>query len=79
MFRKALSSAKSIVVAGGGPAGVETAGELGEYLNGQAGWFHSGMSKPKVQITVVTAGPKSCQHSGQPLRNKLRDISPKSV
>ncbi|KAJ9497996.1 hypothetical protein H2202_006599 [Exophiala xenobiotica] len=56
MFREALPSAKSIVVVGGGPAGVEIAGELGEYLNGQAGWFHSGMSKPKVQITVVTAG-----------------------
>ncbi|KAK5455258.1 hypothetical protein LTS15_005978 [Exophiala xenobiotica] len=58
MFRKALPSAKSIVVVGGGPAGVETAGELGEYLNGRAGWFHSGMSNPKVQITVVTAGPQ---------------------
>ena len=57
-FRKALSSAKSTVIVGGGPAGVETAGELGEYLNGRAGWFRSGMANPKVQITVVTAGPQ---------------------
>ncbi|KIW52190.1 hypothetical protein PV05_07851 [Exophiala xenobiotica] len=57
-FRKALSSAKSIVISGGGPAGVETAGELGEYLNGRAGWFRSGLANPRVQITVVTAGPQ---------------------
>lgn len=57
-FRKALSSAKSIVISGGGPAGVETAGELGEYLNGRAGWFRSGLTNPRVQITVVTAGPQ---------------------
>lgn len=43
-FRGALESAKSIVVAGGGPAGIETAAELGEYLHGRA------------KITVVTAG-----------------------
>ena len=57
-FRQALSNVKSIVIAGGGPAGVETAGELGEYLNGRAGWFSSKPSNPKVSITVVTAGPQ---------------------
>lgn len=46
-FRKKLSIAKSIVVTGGGPTGVETAGELGQYLNGVSG-------KPKVPITIVT-------------------------
>jgi NADH dehydrogenase FAD-containing subunit len=55
-FRKALPTAKSIVVVGGGPAGVETAGELGEYLNGRAGWFSSKLANPKVPITVVAAG-----------------------
>jgi NADH dehydrogenase FAD-containing subunit len=55
-FRKALPNAKSIVIAGGGPAGIETAGELGEYLNGKAGMFTSKLSDPKVAITVVTAG-----------------------
>ncbi|RDL40982.1 Uncharacterized protein BP5553_00961 [Venustampulla echinocandica] len=55
-FRKALPTAKSIVIAGGGPAGIETAGELGEFLNGRAGWFSSKIANPKVPITVVTAG-----------------------
>jgi NADH dehydrogenase FAD-containing subunit len=54
-FRQALPNAKSIVIAGGGPAGIETAGELGEYLNGRAGWFSSELLNPKVSITVVTS------------------------
>ena len=54
--RKVLSSIKSVVIAGGGPAGIETAGELGEYLNGRAGWFSSSLANPKVAITVVNSG-----------------------
>ena len=54
-FRQALPSAKKIVLVGGGPTGIETAGELGEYLNGRAGWFRSKLVRPKVDITVVTA------------------------
>jgi len=57
-FRKALPTAKSIVIAGGGPAGIETAGELGEFLNGRAGWFSPKLENPKVPITVVCADPK---------------------
>jgi NADH dehydrogenase FAD-containing subunit len=57
-FREALPSAKTIVVAGGGPAGVETAGELGEYLNGKAGWFTSRLANPKVTIKLVTKGDR---------------------
>jgi NADH dehydrogenase FAD-containing subunit len=57
-FRAALPGAKSILISGGGPAGVETAGELGEYLNGRAGWFCSKLENPQVPITVVTAGPQ---------------------
>jgi NADH dehydrogenase FAD-containing subunit len=57
-FRKALPTAKSIVIAGGGPAGIETAGELGEFLNGRAGWFRSKSANPKVPITVVSANSK---------------------
>lgn len=57
-FRTALSTAKHIVIAGGGPAGIETAGELGEYLNGRAGFFDSRLSDPNVAITVVTRGGK---------------------
>jgi apoptosis-inducing factor 2 len=54
-FRRALPTAKNIVIAGGGPAGVETAGELGEFLNGRAWWFSSKLENPKVPITLVTA------------------------
>ncbi|KAB5559912.1 hypothetical protein GE09DRAFT_1030576 [Coniochaeta sp. 2T2.1] len=57
-FRAALPSAKSIIIAGGGPTGIETAGELGEYLNGRAGYFTTKLANPKVAITVVTAAPK---------------------
>ncbi|KAJ5337638.1 hypothetical protein N7452_004366 [Penicillium brevicompactum] len=55
-FREALPGAKHIVIAGGGPTAIETAGELGEYLNGRAGWFTSKLEKPRVNITVVTSG-----------------------
>ncbi|MCJ1379349.1 hypothetical protein MMC17_002450 [Xylographa soralifera] len=57
-FREALPTAKSIVIAGGGPAGIETAGELGEFLNGRAGWFSSKLADPKVSITVINADSK---------------------
>ncbi len=57
-FRKALPTAKNIVIVGGGPAGVETAGELGEHLNGRAGWFSSKLANPKVPITVITSDSK---------------------
>ena len=55
-FRQALSTTKSILIAGGGAAGIETAGELGECLNGRAGWFSSRLPNPKVKITVIGAG-----------------------
>ncbi|KAL9044769.1 MAG: hypothetical protein Q9214_002116 [Letrouitia sp. 1 TL-2023] len=57
-FRKALPTAKRIVIAGAGPVGIETAGELGEYLNGRAGRFSSTLENPNVAITVVSAGSK---------------------
>ena len=57
-FRNALPTAKSIVIGGGGPAGIETAAELGEHLNGRAGWFSSKIADPKVAITVVNADSK---------------------
>lgn len=50
-----LKTAKSVFVGGGGPVGVETAGEIGEALNGSPGWFASGPPKnQKVVITVST-------------------------
>ncbi|KAI0467512.1 FAD/NAD(P)-binding domain-containing protein [Xylaria cf. heliscus] len=57
-FRKTLPQAKHIVVAGGGASGVEVAGELGEYLNGRAGWLSSALSDPKVRITLLSGSPR---------------------
>jgi apoptosis-inducing factor 2 len=57
-FREALPSAKSIVICGGGPAGVETAAEISEYFNGRAGYLSSKLANPKVSVTIVTAGDK---------------------
>lgn len=56
-LRGRLDTVKNIFIAGGGPAGVETAGELGEHLNGHAGYFHSKLQNPKVPVTVITSGP----------------------
>ncbi|KAI4235014.1 MAG: hypothetical protein L6R40_006560 [Gallowayella cf. fulva] len=39
IFRKALLTVKTIVIAGAGPAGVETAAELGEWLNSHSSWY----------------------------------------
>lgn len=54
-LRQALPLAKHIVIAGGGPAGVEIAGELGEYLNGSPSWFGRALTDAKVKITLVTS------------------------
>ncbi|KAI0429977.1 FAD/NAD(P)-binding domain-containing protein [Xylaria sp. FL1042] len=57
-FREALPKAKHIAVAGGGASGVEVAGELGEHLNGRAGWLNSTLANPKVQITLLSGGSR---------------------
>lgn len=56
--RDQVSRARKIVIAGGGPAGVETAGELGEMLNGSAGWFSSWPSHINTEITLITNSSK---------------------
>lgn len=53
-----LKTAESIIVAGGGPAGVEVAGEIGEYLNGSAGWFQKQPSKIKAKVTLYSGADK---------------------
>lgn len=53
-----IQKAKSIVISGGGPASVETAGELGEALNGGARWFSSWPAETKVKITLITSASK---------------------
>ena len=55
-FRQALAHASRIVIAGGGPTAIETAGELGEHLNGRPSILSDRASKkPKVRITVLSA------------------------
>lgn len=54
-FRKALPTAKSITICGGGPTSIETAGEIGEHLNGRAWWFQSKLNNPAVPITLYTS------------------------
>jgi NADH dehydrogenase FAD-containing subunit len=49
-----VNSAKSIVIAGGGPTAIEFAGEVGEHRNGKPGWFSK--AEPKANITLITAG-----------------------
>ncbi|KAJ8119013.1 hypothetical protein OPT61_g114 [Boeremia exigua] len=48
-----VSTAKDIVIVGGGPTAVEFAGEVAEHRNGKPGWF-SGVSKT-ANITLITA------------------------
>lgn len=73
-FRAALPAAKHIVVAGGGPSGVETAGELGEHLNGRAGFFSSRLADPRVSITLVTADSKLLPHLRPSLAAKAETL-----
>ncbi|KAF2167538.1 hypothetical protein M409DRAFT_36572 [Zasmidium cellare ATCC 36951] len=49
-FRLALPKAKTMVIAGGGPAGVETAAELAEHLDTTR--------STKPQITLITSGER---------------------
>ncbi|KAH6625606.1 hypothetical protein C7974DRAFT_396384 [Boeremia exigua] len=49
-----VSTAKDIVIVGGGPTAVEFAGEVAEHKNGKPGWFSS-ISKT-ANITLITAG-----------------------
>jgi len=57
-LRRKLKNARTIIVGGGGPAGVEVAGEIGEMLNGAAGWFAKRPSNPKAEITLIAGGKK---------------------
>lgn len=59
-FHSQLKSAKTIVVAGAGPVGVETTGEIAEFLNGKPGFFTpaSGPKNPRAEVTLITADKK---------------------
>lgn len=53
-----IKLAKSIVIAGGGPSGIETAAEIAQHLNGTPGWFQKKPAHPKAQITLLTSSDK---------------------
>ncbi|KAF2800725.1 FAD/NAD(P)-binding domain-containing protein [Melanomma pulvis-pyrius CBS 109.77] len=57
-FQKALSTAKHVVIGGGGPVGVETAGEIAEFLNGKPGFLSSGPKNPRGKVTLICADKK---------------------
>jgi NADH dehydrogenase FAD-containing subunit len=60
-----VKAAKSIVISGGGPSAVELAGEIGEYLNGAAGWFANRPSDPHTKITLIAGAEKMLPILGQ--------------
>jgi NADH dehydrogenase FAD-containing subunit len=74
VFHEAVPKAKSIVIGGGGPAGIETAGELGRFLNGKAWWFSSKLENPKCKITVVCADNKILPSLRQALATKAEAL-----
>lgn len=53
-----LNAASSVVISGGGPIGVESAGEIGEALNGNAGMLQARPANAKVKITLLAGGAK---------------------
>jgi len=57
-FQASLKNAKSVVIGGGGPVGVETAGEIAEILNGKPGFFASAPKNPKAKVTLVCGDKK---------------------
>jgi NADH dehydrogenase FAD-containing subunit len=57
-FQKALVNAKKVVIGGAGPVGVETAGEVSEFLNGKPGFLASGPKNPRAKVTLICAERK---------------------
>ena len=71
-----LKTAKDIIISGGGPTSVESAGEMGELLNGKPGWFST--PKRKVNITLITASdqllPALAPHIGKKAEGRLKRL-----
>ncbi|KAF2712126.1 FAD/NAD(P)-binding domain-containing protein [Pleomassaria siparia CBS 279.74] len=57
-FQKSLLTAKHVVVGGGGPVGVETAGEIAEALNGKPSFLSSKPKNPRCRVTLICADKK---------------------
>jgi NADH dehydrogenase FAD-containing subunit len=57
-FQTSLKKAKTIIIGGGGPVGVETAGEVAEIVNGRPGFMGAGPKNPKVDVQLICADRK---------------------
>lgn len=57
-FQAGLKTAKSVVIGGGGPVGVETAGEVAEILNGRPGFMSAGPKNPTAAVTLICGDKK---------------------
>ncbi|KAF2116927.1 hypothetical protein BDV96DRAFT_573098 [Lophiotrema nucula] len=57
-FQKVLPTAKTIIIGGAGPVGVEVGGEIAEFLNGKPGWFQSKPKNQKAKVIIVSAEKK---------------------
>ncbi|KAJ4329899.1 hypothetical protein N0V87_010470 [Didymella glomerata] len=57
-FQQGLKTAKTVVIGGGGPVGVETAGEVAEILNGRPGFMGAGPKNPPAAVTLICADKK---------------------
>lgn len=57
-FHKSLAKATTVVIGGAGPVGVETAGEIAEFLNGKPGFMASAPKNPKAKVTLISAESK---------------------
>lgn len=58
VFQQGLKTAKTVVIGGGGPVGVETAGEVSEILNGKPGFMASAPKNPKATVKLITNDKK---------------------
>lgn len=57
-FQSRLKTAKTVAIGGGGPVGVETAGEISEILNGKPGLLASAPKNPKAEMKLFTGDKK---------------------
>ena len=78
-FQQTLKNAKTVVIGGGGPVGVETAGEVAEILNGKPGFMAPAKPKnPKAKVTLICGDKKmlpvlreAISQTAQQLLNRL--------
>lgn len=73
-LRKAIFGARNIVISGGGPTSIETAGELGEYLNGRLGPFRARQTHRRANITVITSSSKILPALRQSIADKAEKL-----